>query len=123
MTISAYLRAARERRLVTPPRRRTASCKPPPTATRSRKKRKASNRFDLPDAFGPTRKTRCGKVTAILVKLRQLRSATCVKRHALALCGFVMCVSPPVQRFVICAWPLQVCRDLQTLPEVDGKQL
>src|SRR5262249_16720097 len=98
---SAYLRAVRDRRPVTPPRRRTASCKPPPTATRSRKKRKASNRFDLPEAFGPTRKTRCGKGTVILVKLRQLQSATGVKRHGLALCDFVMCSSPPVQRVVM----------------------
>jgi hypothetical protein len=48
-----------------------ACCNPPPGFATSFKNRIASSRFDLPDAFGPTIKTRSDKLMSIDRKLRQ----------------------------------------------------
>ena len=71
MTMSDGRRVARFRMLDTPPRSVTALWNPLPGVTRSRRKRKLSRRFDLPDAFGPTRKARVCNGTSTCPKLRQ----------------------------------------------------
>lgn len=58
-----FRRAANERSIATPPRRATADWNPPPTLTTSARNRKASRRFDFPDALGPTRNIRGRRAT------------------------------------------------------------
>jgi len=71
---SDWRRAARQRIAVTPPRNRTASWNPPPVDARSRRNRNASRKFDLPEAFGPTRNTRSWMAASAEAKFFQFFS-------------------------------------------------
>src|SRR5215471_12609767 len=81
MAIFGFDRADRDRISETPSLFPTAYSKPPPTETMSPRKRKASRKFDLPAAFGPTRKFLRWSVRPTFAKLRQFSSLTSVNRR------------------------------------------
>ena len=75
------LRAFKHLRAENPKRLSTAACSPPePGRARSERKRNASSRFDLPDAFGPTKKARLNNEISTSRKLRQFVRTSRVNR-------------------------------------------
>src|SRR2546425_4158157 len=76
--ISVLLVACTQRNEEMPPRLSTAAAKPP--IDTSRRKRKASRRFDFPAALGPTKNAREESSTSAFLKFRQFCNRMLVKR-------------------------------------------